>query len=154
MKSKIALLIALSTACLISECTAAFGQTLYPVQGPLAAQMPPPVFTAQLTGGNAGKISLHQVNGELLTGKWSSVKAAFVNNKTPGAPNSYPPQPNLAFAWDAIYGHGYFLANVLGVEIGAASLTGNEGTVLQVEFFNGKFGVAVDNKGNVYKIVW
>ncbi|MGA2633467.1 MAG: hypothetical protein ABSF16_04470 [Terracidiphilus sp.] len=154
MKTRVALLFALLAICLFSEGTAAFGQTLYPVQGPLTAQSPPPIFTARFTGGNSGKLSMVRANGELLTGKWSRVTAAFVNNKTPGTADSYPPQPNLAFAWDAIYGQGYFLANVLGVEIGAATGTGNQGTVLQAEFFPGRFGVAIDNKGNIYKMVW
>ncbi|MGB8845433.1 MAG: hypothetical protein WCC73_07115, partial [Terracidiphilus sp.] len=75
---------------------------------------------------------------------------------------SYPPQPNLAFAWDVVYGQGFFLANILGSKtVGQATLTGSNGTVLQIEFQAEKlgmpventFGVAVDNKGNIYKVV-
>jgi hypothetical protein len=86
-----------------------------------------------------------------------------VNTKTPGALDSYPPQPNLAFAWDAVYGRGYFAAHVLGGKIWQGIFTGNQGTVLQVEILDGQHGAAVldgqhgaavDNKGNIYKVVW
>jgi len=30
----------------------------------------------------------------------------------------YPPQPNLAFAWDAVYGQGFFVAKILGKKFG------------------------------------
>ncbi|MGB6803488.1 MAG: hypothetical protein WBE31_14575, partial [Candidatus Sulfotelmatobacter sp.] len=64
------------------------------------------------------------------------------------------PQPNLAFAWDAVYGEGFFVAHILGNEFGQGVFTGNQGTVLQVETLDGRNGVAVDNKGNTYKMVW
>jgi hypothetical protein len=158
MKLKIALFFALSTACMIAGGDSAFGQKLYPVQGPLAAQTPPPIFTARFSGSNSGKFSMVQANGESFKGTWVFVTPSFVNAKTPGPSVSYLPQPNLAFAWDAIYGEGYFLAQVLGKRIKQVSATGDRGTVLQVEelyadqqsAFN---GVAVDNKGNIYKLV-
>ena len=156
MKLKIALFFALSTACMIAGGDSAFGQKLYPVQGPLAT--PPPIFTARFSGSNSGKFSMVQANGESFKGTWVFVTPSFVNAKTPGPSVSYLPQPNLAFAWDAIYGEGYFLAQVLGKRIKQVSATGDRGTVLQVEelyadqqsAFN---GVAVDNKGNIYKLV-
>jgi len=93
-------------------------------------------------------------NGEVLKGKSAQVNASSLNTKTPGAPDSYPPQPNLAFAWDAIYGQGYFAAHILGKKIWQGIFTGDQGTVLQVEIKDGGNGVAVDNKGNVYKEAW
>ena len=93
-------------------------------------------------------------NGEVLQGKCAEVKASSVNTKTPGASDSYPPQSNLAFAWDAIYGQGYFAAHILGTRIWQGIFTGDQGTVLQVEILDGLHGTAVDNKGNVYKVVW
>jgi hypothetical protein len=32
--------------------------------------------------------------------------------------------------------------------------TGDQGTVLQVEILDGQHGAAVDNKGNIFKVVW
>ena len=160
MKSALVLII----ACSILGNTAALAQRLYPVQGPAAAQAPPPVFAAKLAGslGKSGKISLVQVGGESFQGTWTIVTATFANLKTPGTGASYPPQPNLAFAWDAVYGPGYFVATILGSEnVGQAVATGDKGTVLQIEFHreqlgvpeDNHFGVAVDNNGNVYKVV-
>jgi hypothetical protein len=75
---------------------------------------------------------------------------------TPVTPSGAPvalPQPNLAAAWDAIYGQGFYLAHVLGNQLGRANLTGSAGTAIQVEVFNAR-GIAVDNKGDVYKLVF
>jgi hypothetical protein len=93
-------------------------------------------------------------NGEVLKGKCVTVKPSSLNTKTPGTPDSYPPQPDLAFAWDTIYGQGYFAAHILGKKIWQGIFTGDQATVLQVEFLDGQHGAAVDNKGNVYKAVW
>jgi len=106
------------------------------------------------------KISLTLANGEIFKGKFRIVTPSALNAKMPGTAASYPPQPNLAFAWDDLYGQDYFVAHILGKNIGQAILTGSQGTVLQVEFrpvqefvqHDDEFGVAVDNKGNVYRV--
>jgi hypothetical protein len=152
MKAKLVLF--LLSICIISACVSGFGQKLYPVQGPAAEQTPPPAFAARLTGTNSGNITLVQSNGETFIGRWAIVRPSFVDPDQPGTPAGDPPQPNLAAAWDVVYGQGYFLANVLGEPIGQAIVTGNQGTVLQLEFFNQHKGVAMDNKSNIYKIVW
>jgi hypothetical protein len=66
MKTRVALLLALFSFCLISLSAAAKGQRLYPVQGPVAAQTPPPRFTAKLTNylGTKRNISLVLANVE------------------------------------------------------------------------------------------
>lgn len=157
----------LAAVCIFCSGQAARGQRLFPVQGPAATQAAPQAFTAKLSNifKASGAISLVQEGGETgenFQGKWTTVTATFINEKTPGAPASYPPQPNLAFAWDVVYGQGYYSANVLGSQaLGQAIATGNHGTILQVEFEKWKlggpvdniFGVAVDNKGNIYKVV-
>jgi hypothetical protein len=146
--------------CIIPASDYAFGQKLYPVQGPLASQAAPPVFSGQIRRPMfAGSLptllkSWTVGNGEVLQGKCVAVKATSVNTKTPGTPDSYPPQPNLAFAWDAVYGQGYFAAHVLGGKLWQGIFTGNQGTVLQVEILDGQHGAAIDNKGNIYKVVW
>ena len=158
MKTK--LVLALLSVCMVSGSVAAFGQKLYPVQGPLASLTTPPVFSGQIRrpmfGGAPPTLlkSWTVANGEVLPGKCTAVKASSVNAKTPGTPESYPPQPNLAFAWDAVYGQGYFAAHILGGKIWQGIFTGSQGTVLQVEILDQQHGAAVDNKGNVYKVVW
>jgi len=145
---------------MILTSAAAFGQKLYPVQGPLASLTTPPVFSGQIRrpmfGGALPTLlkSWTLTNGEVLPGKCAEMKASSVNTKTPGTPESYPPQPNLAFAWDAVYGQGYFAAHILSGKIWQGIFTGNQGTVLQVEILDQQHGAAVDNKRNVYKVVW
>ena len=167
---KTAVIVAILTSCLVSGAIPAFGQKLYPLQGPLASQTPPPVFTGQVKRpmfGLGAEVKLLKswtvANEEVLEGKCTEVTAASANTKTPGAPESYPPQPNLAFAWDAIFGSGYFAAHILGGKVWQGIFKGEKGTILQVELreqlgperINDHYrGAAVDNKGNVYKVVW
>lgn len=145
--------------CICGACGYAFGQKLYPVEGPLAAQTPQPVFKGQIRHpifamGSQFLLlkSWTLANGDVLTGKPKTAKATSVNTPAPQA--SAPPQPNLAFAWDEVYGQGFFVARILGKEIGQGIFVGKQGTVLQVESLDGRSGVAVDNKGNIYKMVW
>ena len=149
----------LLSAFIISGCAATFGETLYPVQGPLAAQAPPPLITAHFAGANSGKFTLVQAHGESFQGKRTFVTPSFANSKDPQDPAAYLPQPNLAFAWDAVYGQGYFVAQILGSRIRHVVATGDKGTVIQVEclyadLHAGYNGVAVDIKGNMYNVVW
>src|ERR1017187_4437728 len=157
MKTK--LVLALLSICVVAGGAAAFGETLYPVQGTAGAQAPPPVMKATFHGTTSGNFSLVQANGETFQGKWAALTPSFASNKTPENPASYLPQPNLASAWDTVYGQGYFLAQVLGTRIMQVVATGDKGTVIQVERLYGDpragfNGVAVDSKGNVYKVIW
>lgn len=146
-------------ACIMSLGTAAFGQKLYPVQGPLASKAPQPFFLGQIRHPifSAGPVFLllkswTLSDGEVVEGKPKTVKATSVNK--PDSTSEVPPQPNLAFAWDAVYGDGFFVSKILGNKIGQGIFKGNQGTILQVESLDGEKGVAVDNKGNIYKMVW
>lgn len=159
MKTKFVL--ALLSVCVIVGCTPAFGQKLYPVSGPLSAQSPAPVFSGKIARPMFSMKfnflllkSWTLANEEVLQGKCSVVTASSPDMKTPGAPDSFPPQPNLAFAWDAIKGPGYYVSHVLGNKIAQGVFTGDQGTVLQIESVDNTSGVAVDNKANIYKIVW
>jgi hypothetical protein len=147
-------------ACLIASSRHAFAQKLYPVQGPLLAQTPQPVFTGQIRRPmfSAGPVFLllkswTVANGEVLEGKPRTVQASSVN-PIPESKALSLPLPNLAFAWDAVYGEGFFVAHILGKKFGQGVFTGTQGTILQVETLDGRNGVAVDNKGNTYKMVW
>jgi hypothetical protein len=161
MKPKFVLALLVVAAALTT--TPAFGQKLYPVQGPLASQTPAQVFSVKIqqrlfgAGSPVKYIKTWIVSdGEAVNGKFTQGTANSVNSKTPGSSDSYPPQPNLAFAWDAVYGDGFFSAHILGKKMWEGTFTGDKGTVLQVEIMNDNDlrGVAIDNKGNVYKEVW
>jgi hypothetical protein len=158
MKTKPVLSLVALCFCISLNSYYAFGQKLYPVQGPLAVQTPQPVFSGKIRrpmfSGPPFLLlkSWTVANGEVLEGKPKKVKANSVNVPTAGA--SDPPQPNLAFAWDTVYGQGFFVAHILGKTFGQGVFTGSQGTILQVESLDGQQGVAVDNRGNTYKMIW
>lgn len=160
MKINLVLTLALLSGCITAGSDSAFAQKLYPVQGPLAAQTPQPVFKGQIRRPmfSTGFLFLllkswTVANGEVLQGKPKALQASSVNS-APAAGTISLPQSNLAFAWDAVYGEGFFVAHILGKKFGQGVFTGSQGTVLQVETLDGRNGVAVDNKGNTYKMVW
>jgi hypothetical protein len=166
MKTKLALCLALLCVCIISGCT--FNSHLYPVQGPLAAQTTPPIFTAKITGTlKPQSISAILSNGEVFKGIWT---VPSVKTRTEKATEGTPAPTNLASEWDIVYGQGYYTAHVLGTRFFAQTvLTGNQGTVLQMEMYRQEHGsdadpnsaapldirgVAKDSKGNIYKLAF
>jgi hypothetical protein len=56
MKTRIALI--LFSVCAISGSFDAFCERLYPVQGPLAGQTPPPMMNAKFSGTSSGKFTI------------------------------------------------------------------------------------------------
>jgi hypothetical protein len=132
---------------------------LYPVQGPLMSQAPVPVFTGKFTGAlNAGNISFVLSNGEVCQGRWTRIVPV---KGAQGAQSAPPPaSPGMPAIWDQIYGPGYYVSHVLGMRLhGQASITGNRGTVLTVEFYRPDavpeiLGVAKDSNGNVFKMTF
>lgn len=94
MKAKFASL--LLGTCLLSGCLHV--AHLYPVQGPLAAQTPPPVYALKVTGAlNSGGLSVTLADGEVFSGQW---KALSVEDRAQAA--SAQRSFNLASAWDAV----------------------------------------------------
>lgn len=133
--------------------------TLYPVEGPLSKQQPLPVLTAAIDGimGNTGGISLSLPDGEHCTGKWSSIAPMSVGFSTATASGSAT--NGMGSVWATVYGSGFSVRNLPGVNKGEAILVGDRGTVIQVEFYTGSgtangSGVAKDNKGNVFKVLF
>ena len=134
---------------LLTGCTV--GVRLYPVQGPLSAQNPLPVFSGKISGGlnfDVGTVSL-AVDCETFNGRWNRV-----------LPSDVAPTSSM---WDAVYGSGYYVSHVVGDKHYAkAAITGDKGTLLHVEFYQIEaaenrvhlFGVASDSKGDIYKITF
>jgi hypothetical protein len=119
---------------------------LYPVQGPLAAQSPPPVVPLHVVGFS---LSLTLPSGETFKGKGAIV------------PHTQNPLNPLSAQWDLVYGPGYYLAHVLGTDsYRVATLTGDKGSTIRIELTSltdrggavSQVGVAVDDKGDVFKI--
>ena len=113
-------IIAFLTAC---SATA----TLYPVDGPLSRLQPLPVLTATVDGitGNTGGISLLMPDGELCSGRWSSLAPMSVGYS--GATASGVTTSGMASVWSTVYGSGFSVRNVPGVNKGEAMLVGNPG---------------------------
>jgi hypothetical protein len=154
-------LLLLST-CLVSGC---FNAHLYPVQGPLASQTPPPIYAAKVVGAfNSGKVSATLANGEVFAGPW---KAISVKERAAQSAAGKQPAFSLSAAWDTVYGPGFYTAHVLGTRLFAqATLTGSHGTALQMEMYRHEHpgdaaapaidvkGVAKDDQGNIYKLAF
>jgi hypothetical protein len=145
------LLLLLFAAALLTGCLVMVPGHLYPIQGPLATQNPPPVYPVVISGVlTTGKLSATLQNGEVCNGSWSQIK------------QSDPTANTMAAQWDLVYGQGFFVANVLGNPVFArAALTSPQGTTLNVEFYDPKpgnvnavVGIAQDSRGNLYKLTF
>ena len=130
---------------------------LYPVQGPLSAQSPLPVFSTKLSGTiNPRTISATLSNGEICKGNWIVIPQARVQKGSDAATTIN----DLAPIWDTVYGTGYYVSHALGSKYyDRAVATGNKGTVLTMELYvdsgDGDMkGVAKDNHENIYKVVF
>ena len=158
MKLKLAFPLLALWVCILSGCY--LNGHLYPVQGPLAAQTPPPVFNARMSGAfNSGSLTALLTGGEVCKGAWSGVN----QNPAAGAGSGASPAPDLSSAWDTVYGHGFYTAHILGARLHVKGvLTGNKGTILHVELYrpdtpnglNEIKGVGTDDNGNVYKLAF
>ena len=131
---------------------------LYPVHGPLADQGSVRVIEGKGTGLLSGVISFVLPDGEICQGRWSPVSP---NKIPPGAqPTDAAATGDLPSVWNAVFGSGYYVANVLGTkQHGQAVLNGDRGTIIQLEFYHNTvegsplLGVAKDSKGNIYKLM-
>jgi hypothetical protein len=162
-------LVALTMACfcVVSQCSTP-GQ-FYLIYGPLASETPQE-YSAAFKGdlNHPESISAVLAYGEGFEGRWTSTRTR--TGKTRFQDTPIPPQPELRQAWDTIYGEGFFIAHVLGARFfERAVLTGSKGTVLQVEIYRRPHdtdldprlavpldiqGVAQDDKGDIYKIIF
>jgi len=146
---------------------------MYPVRGPLIQQTPVPVYKAKMTQGPMiphGSFSAVLGDGEVCKGEWKLIFGS--KTPKPAAPGAGPSAQDLAADWDIVYGTGYYSFKVLGaMSFMRAEAKGNRGTILDVEMYLNQSaampelpkdtnliremaGVARDNKGNIYKLVF
>lgn len=136
---------------------------LYPVRGPYSTQSAPPVFSAKMSGGvRSGTMSVTMPGGEKGAGHWVWARAERPPAQKSDAAASAP--ESVASVWDAVYGQKFYVSHVLGNRVARADITGDRGTRLQMEMYRpvGESGdvpvnfrgVARDNKGNIYKVVF
>jgi len=135
----------------VSLCGCSTTANLYPVKGPQSEVKPLPVIRARVDGimGNSGGLSLTMPDGEVCKGKWSSAAGMSV---TYGS-------GTLFSQYGSAYWSGYTVGNKPGENRGQAIVIGERGTVIEVEFYTGSgtangFGLAKDNKGNIYKVLF
>lgn len=160
MKSRLVFLLLIVST--LSGCSAT--ARLYPVQGPLSAQTPLPVYLAKLTGAlNSGSISAVLNDGEIGKGRWHVIHRVIPAKGADAATD--PTAFNMSAEWDFVYGPGFYVSHVLGArQYARAVVTGNKGTVLNVEMYKPNNeenntpsaikGVAKDNNNNVFKLAF
>jgi hypothetical protein len=158
MKSTIT---SLSVVCalIFSSCSLSVTAKLYPVKGPYSEQRPIPVLKAQVMDvqRNSGDVTLTLPDGELCSGSWSALAPQQVSMTTIAGHGQVTSGIQTAYA--TVYGNAFTVSNVPGVNRGVAYLVGNRGTTIDVEFFTGSGtasgnGVAIDSKGNIYKLIF
>ena len=137
----------LLTVTLLTGCVGPSGH-LYPIQGPLAAQTPLPIYPLKVSIVE-GTITTTLQNGEVCQGRWSML------------PPDNPASNAMSAQWDAVYGQGFFIAHILGkTGLSSGIATGPQGTTLNVEIYGPDLananlsGVAQDNRGNIYKLTF
>jgi hypothetical protein len=153
--------LALTIASFALAVAPSHAQQLDPVKGPMSLQAPGPFYEGSKGGGRYGYSiksdfarvkSFTYANGEILKGRPEWTTASVADAQT--SPDSNSPVQNLAAAWDLIYGSGYYASNIAGKKVLEGSFKSDKGTTLHVQSFDKFVAVAVDNQGNLYKIVW
>ena len=132
MKARFAV-VTLLCACFLSGCMRV--AHFYPVQGPLAAQTPPPIYTGKMTGViNSGRISAKLASGQQFSGQWQAQSVGALAKESRAG---VVPPFNLSAEWDAVYGPGFHTARVLGAHLFVrTTLKGEQGGTLQVEMIS------------------
>jgi hypothetical protein len=112
-------------------------------------------------GTKSGSVSVVLNDGEVCNGRWISVSRVKVPKDATAA--NTPATNDMLSVWDTVYGSGFYVSHIVGGGgfYAQAVVPGNRGTVLNLEIYgigthaqNGPIGVAKDNKGNIYKLVW
>ena len=132
---------------------------LYPTKGPLSSIAPLPVIDAQIHGvlGGSGNIELTMPDGEACKGHWSVTAPQMAGSISTFGTGAFTSGIEQAFV--SIHGSSFYSGSLPGVNNGQAMVTGPKGTVIDVAFKVGSgtasgFGVAIDNHGNTYKVLF
>ena len=138
-------------ALLLAGCATSVPVKMYPVQGPLAKQAPPPVVvaTAGQVNTNSGPITFTLPNGSPCEGTWSSVAPKFATANC----------GTLFSAYGAATGFGSSVGILPGANKGQLYAVCSDNTRVDGEFVTGSgtangYGIAKDTRGNVYKLLF
>ncbi len=124
---------------------------LYPTNGPLAAQVPPPVIRATATNSkdNSGELRFRIPKGPRCTGTWTSVAPTVVSRER-----------GISLSIRDLGGRlGRERETVGGVNSGELYAVCKDGTIVQGTFVMGSgttsgTGTATDTLGNTYKVLF
>lgn len=125
--------------------------TMVPVRGPLSQDTPVPVIQVKVKGiwGNSGELSFDLPGGEHCKGRWSSAAGASVTVSS----------GSLISQYGSTYLSGVSTSSGTGQNPGAALAVCDSGRTVDVEFVTGAgtahgFGIAKDNRDNIYRLVF
>jgi len=144
-------LLALASLGLLTACGASKDMQLYPVSGPLAAQVPPPVIVARATNSddNSGQLNFRIPKGPRCSGTWTTV-----------APTVVSKERGISLSIRDLGGRlGRDRETVAGVNSGELYAVCRDGTIVQGTFVMGSgttsgTGTATDTQGNSYKVLF
>jgi len=124
---------------------------LYPVEGPLSADIKYQAMEAQVSGitGNNGKITLVMPAGESCEGEWSSAAGAGLTLT----------HASFLTQHDHLWGFGFSKSTGVGQNPGRAILLCNTGRRIEIHFVTGAgtangHGLGEDSEGNVYRVMF
>jgi len=144
---------------LASLASCSITANLYPVEGPLSKVVPLPVIPAVVSNvtSDSGPIELTMPDGEVCKGRWSVVAPKFAAVGTHSTTGTVSSGIDQAFL--RVHGTSVVRGIQPGINRGQAMVTGTRGTVMEVAFLVGSgtasgYGVATDNHGNVYKLLF
>jgi hypothetical protein len=145
----------LASLALLVGCGLSAGAMLQPVSGPLfEAHIPSIQVLFSGMGSGAGQIRINMPSGEIVNGQFKTMGGY---SSTMGADSEAKPTDPLAVTgadWKALYGASEATAGQINGQIEG---TGDMGTILRGEYVMDPvnprgYGVAKDNKGNLYRI--
>jgi len=127
---------------------------VYPVGGPLSKT--PREITATVDGvygGYSGVVHMTMPDGEFCKGHWSVVSSHGYSY------DSEYKSMKLGDTWVQVYGKSSRVNIPASPIHGQAILTGSNGSIVEMEFLVGRgtvsgYGVAKDNKGNYFKLIF
>lgn len=149
MKMTLAVLLLCSCCCLLIACSMV--ASLVPVEGPLSLLRPVPIYKIKAGGtmSGGGKLSVI-MDKETCEGRWATASDGPAVTFAAG---------NLISQYGSAYLSGYSVSQGGGKSPGQGAMTCADGRVIQAEFLSSGstghgFGIAKDNQGNVYKLIF
>lgn len=143
----------LAAMLLLSSCatSSSLEATLFPVEGPMSLEVPVPSVPLIASGvrSYSGEMTLAMPDGEVCSGKWAIARGKSVSQTSGRLLSQY--------GW--VHGRTTTVSTDSNPATGAGVLTCNRGRMIDVEFVTGAgtgsgYGVAKDNRGNIFRVIF